>query len=137
MKRSLIFDQFVVFVFFGRTIRGFSSSFFLSETVSWELFVIADFVFCWSWVLEACWANTIVDKLKRNISLEFCWIIELLDIKIKINDDFLDYEKYKEPTVVDSGVEIENETFDLKFIKWKQQLKNQSSRYYLLDSKKA
>lgn len=77
----------------------------------------------------------ILDKLKENIALEFCWIIELFDIKIKINDKLLDYDNYKEPTTKEKGIEIENEKFDFKFIKWKQQLKNQSSRYYLLNSK--
>lgn len=76
----------------------------------------------------------ILDKLKDNIVLEFCWILELFDINIKLNNQKLTYEDYKEPTVIDKDITIKNEKFDIKFIKWKQQLKNQSSRYYLLDS---
>jgi len=76
----------------------------------------------------------ILDKLKESIALEFCWVIELLDINVKINNQPLDYELYKEPTVKDK-FEINHEKFKIKFIKWKQQLKNQSSRYYLINSK--
>lgn len=79
--------------------------------------------------------NDILSKLKENLCLEFCWIVELLDIKISINNKLLEYEQYKDPTILEKDIKIATEKFDIKFIKWKQQLKNQSSRYYLKNSK--
>lgn len=78
-------------------------------------------------------SKDILDRLKENICLEFCWIIELLGLTIKINNTKLDYSKYKEPTI-NTSKKIKDHEFEIKFIKWHNQLKNQSSRYYFLNS---
>jgi len=79
-------------------------------------------------------SKDLLKKIKENISLEFCWIIELLDLKITINNNPIDYSEFMEKPIVHNHT-IGEESFKIKFIKWKQALKNQSSRYYLLNSK--
>jgi hypothetical protein len=70
----------------------------------------------------------------ENICLEFSWIIELLNLNITINNKKLDYSQYMDKPEIHKH-KIDDIEFEFKFIKWKQSLKNQSSRYYFLNSK--
>ncbi len=89
--------------------------------------------------MSECEVLTCSDKsdplkiLKNNLNLEFCWIIELLNINIYLNDKKLDYSNLIEE-ITKEETEINTNKFNLKFIKWSCQLKDQSSRYYFLNS---
>ncbi len=76
----------------------------------------------------------ILQELLKNICLEFAWIIELLGINISLNGIRIDYSQYLEKPILHNH-KIGDTDFKFKFIKWKTPLKNQSSRYYFLNSK--
>jgi hypothetical protein len=76
----------------------------------------------------------ILQKLLENICLEFAWIIELFGINISLNGKKIDYLPYLEERISHNH-KIGNSDFEFKFIKWKRPLKDQSSRYYCLNSK--
>lgn len=78
--------------------------------------------------------NYILQDLLENICLEFAWIIELLGISISLNGKIIDYFRYLEEPILHNH-KIGDSDFKFKFIKWKVPLKNQSSRYYFLNSK--
>ena len=74
-------------------------------------------------------------ELKKNLSLDFAWIIELFDLSFKIDGRQLDYADIVEEKD-ESILEIREHKFKIKFIKWKELRKDQYSRYYLLNSKR-
>lgn len=76
----------------------------------------------------------ILHDFYETLCLEFAWIIELLNLNITINNKKLDYSNYMDKPETHKH-KIEDHEFKFKFIKWKQSLKNQSSRYYFLNSK--
>ncbi len=76
----------------------------------------------------------VLHDLLENICLEFAWIIELLGKNIFLNGKRIDYSHYLEEPILHNH-KIGDSDFKLKFIKWKVPLKNQSSRYYFLNSK--
>lgn len=72
--------------------------------------------------------------LKENIILDLAWPIELYDLNITINGKKINYDNIIEEKDEKLKEEIDGYKFEIKFIKWKESLKNQSSRYYLLNS---
>lgn len=77
------------------------------------------------------------NKLKDlmiNLSLEFAWVIELLNINLKINGKKLDYSNIIDEKRDDISIAIEDQKFQIKFIKWSVPLKDQFSRYYFIDT---
>jgi len=78
--------------------------------------------------------KNILNKLINSICLEFCWILELYHINIFINGKKINYN-YLIEKKENTKLKVESYDFSLKFIKWTNQLKNEYSRYYFLDSK--
>ena len=78
-------------------------------------------------------SKNVLDDLYYNIAVEFAWAIELFEIKLTINKKEIDYSFLIE-VKRDYKKEIDEEEISVKFIKWNRPLKNQSSRYYLIDS---
>jgi len=78
--------------------------------------------------------RTPLEYITNKIALEFCWIIELLNIEININNKKLDYSFLIEKKEEIEKIVIDNEKFEFKFIKWKILLKNEYSKFYLLNS---
>ena len=77
--------------------------------------------------------SDILDKLKENIVLKFCWVVRLLDLNIYLNNKLIRFKDNIEEEK-EEVKKIEGQEFNFKFIKWKRSLKNQSSRIYYLDS---
>ncbi len=75
----------------------------------------------------------ILEKFIHSICNEFAWIVELLDISIRINESPLEYD-YLIEMCGDGIIEIEDFNFEYKFMKWFKPLHKQSSRIYYLNS---
>lgn len=79
---------------------------------------------------------TTIDEIKECISKEFCWFLELNDskgYKIIINKEEIDYSGLIEKTIHDE-YRFNDIDFEVKYVVWKEYLKNEYSKYYFINS---
>lgn len=80
---------------------------------------------------------TTIEEVRDYISKEFCWFLELNEynnFKIIINGSELDYSSLIDRKIIDK-YEYNNINYEVKYVIWKECLKNEYSKYYFIDSK--
>lgn len=77
-----------------------------------------------------------VDEVNECVSKEFCWFLELNDskgYKIEINEKEIDYSSLIEKSILEQ-YNFNAIDFSVKYVVWKEYLKNEYSKYYFINS---
>lgn len=70
-----------------------------------------------------------IDKIRNSLLKEFYWIIKLKDLDIKLNGGKINANNISED--YSKKVKINNETFEIKLIRWKEPYCKESNNHYL------